>query len=89
MRIGSPKIGPRCWPYGADTGPAPEGGCHHQWRYIEYALGVIEAIHRGLTPLIVPLTLIRHYVKLFDVRHMGDQVYLNPHPKELMLRNHV
>ena len=52
-------------------------------------LGVINDYHRGLTPLIVPLTLIKHYACLFDVRYVRDQVYLNPHPKELMLRNHV
>jgi uncharacterized protein YbgA (DUF1722 family)/uncharacterized protein YbbK (DUF523 family) len=52
-------------------------------------LGVIDDYHRGLTPLIVPLTLIKHYVRVFDVGYVRDQVYLNPHPKELMLRNHV
>jgi uncharacterized protein YbgA (DUF1722 family)/uncharacterized protein YbbK (DUF523 family) len=52
-------------------------------------LGVITDYHRGLTPLIVPLTLIKHYVHVFDVGYVRDQVYLNPHPKELMLRNHV
>ena len=52
-------------------------------------LGVIDDYHRGLTPLIVPLTLMKHYVHVFDVSYIRDQVYLNPHPKELMLRNHV
>lgn len=52
-------------------------------------LDVINDYHRGLTPLIVPLTLVKHYVHLFDVAYIRDQVYLNPHPKELMLRNHV
>ena len=52
-------------------------------------LGVINDYHQGLTPLIVPLTLIKHYVHLFDVGYIQDQVYLNPHPKELMLRNHA
>jgi uncharacterized protein YbgA (DUF1722 family)/uncharacterized protein YbbK (DUF523 family) len=52
-------------------------------------LGVIGDYHHGLTPLIVPLTLIKHYVRIFDVGYIRDQVYLNPHPKELMLRNHV
>ena len=52
-------------------------------------LGVIDDYHRGLTPLIVPLTLIKHYAQIFDVRYVRDQVYLHPHPKELMLRNHV
>ena len=52
-------------------------------------LGVIDDYHRSLTPLIVPLTLIKHYVQLFDVAYIREQVYLNPHPKEFMLRNHV
>jgi uncharacterized protein YbgA (DUF1722 family) len=52
-------------------------------------LSVIGDYHRGLTPLIVPLTLIKHYVRIFETAYIRDQVYLNPHPKELMLRNHV
>jgi uncharacterized protein YbgA (DUF1722 family)/uncharacterized protein YbbK (DUF523 family) len=52
-------------------------------------LGVIDDYHQELTPLIVPLTLIKHYVQAFDVGYIREQVYLNPHPKELMLRNHV
>lgn len=52
-------------------------------------LGVIDDYHRGLTPLIVPLTLIKHYVRMFNVDSIRDQVYLNPHPKELTLRGHV
>jgi len=50
---------------------------------------VIADYHKGLTPLIVPITLIKHYVSRFDVAYLRDQIYLNPHPKELMLRNHV
>jgi uncharacterized protein YbgA (DUF1722 family)/uncharacterized protein YbbK (DUF523 family) len=42
-----------------------------------------------LVPLVVPMTLIRHYVRVYDVPYIRDQIYLNPHPKELMLRNHV
>jgi uncharacterized protein YbgA (DUF1722 family)/uncharacterized protein YbbK (DUF523 family) len=45
--------------------------------------------HRGLVPLIVPVTLLRHYVRRFGVAYLEGQVYLEPHPKELMLRNHV
>jgi len=52
-------------------------------------LGVIADYHGGLTPLIVPLTLVKHYVQTFDVGYIRDQVYLSPHPKELMLRNHA
>ena len=63
----------------------------HRLRAQEKAdlLGVIGDYHHGLTPLVVPLTLIKHYVQIFDVSYVRDQVYLNPHPKELMLRNHV
>lgn len=52
-------------------------------------LSVIEDYRRGLVPLIVPITLIRHYVRRFDVTYLRGQIYLEPHPKELMLRNHV
>ncbi len=52
-------------------------------------LGVIGDYHQKLTPLVVPLTLIKHYVRIYDVSYIREQVYLNPHPKELMLRNHV
>lgn len=45
--------------------------------------------HKGLVPLVVPLTLVKHYVTAHDIRYIRNQVYLNPHPKELMLRNHV
>jgi uncharacterized protein YbgA (DUF1722 family)/uncharacterized protein YbbK (DUF523 family) len=52
-------------------------------------LGLIEDYARGLVPLIVPITLVNHYVNRFDLAYIRDQVYLRPHPKELMLRNHV
>lgn len=52
-------------------------------------LSVIDDHHRGLTPLIVPLTLIRHYVRVLKVPYLEGQTYLDPHPKELMLRNRV
>jgi uncharacterized protein YbgA (DUF1722 family)/uncharacterized protein YbbK (DUF523 family) len=44
---------------------------------------------RGFVPLVVPLTLIRHHVRTLDVRYLAGQTYLEPHPKELMLRNYV
>jgi uncharacterized protein YbgA (DUF1722 family) len=49
----------------------------------------IEEYRRGLVPLIVPLTLVRHHVRALDVEYLAGQVYLEPNPKELMLRNHV
>jgi len=44
---------------------------------------------RGFVPLVVPLTLLRHYVRRHGSTYLEGQVYLEPHPKELMLRNHV
>ncbi|PIR00969.1 MAG: hypothetical protein COV66_03845 [Nitrospinae bacterium CG11_big_fil_rev_8_21_14_0_20_45_15] len=52
-------------------------------------LEIIEDYRKELVPLIVPVTLIQHYVKKYDVEYLRDQMYLNPHPQELMLRNHV
>jgi uncharacterized protein YbgA (DUF1722 family)/uncharacterized protein YbbK (DUF523 family) len=49
----------------------------------------IEDYRLGLVPLIVPITLVRHHVRRFDVEYLAGQTYLEPHPKELMLRNHV
>lgn len=52
-------------------------------------LGSIEEYRRGLVPLVVPITLIRHHVRREGVPYLAGQVYLEPHPRELMLRNHV
>ncbi|MFA5353447.1 MAG: DUF523 and DUF1722 domain-containing protein [Thermodesulfovibrionales bacterium] len=52
-------------------------------------ISIIEEYHRGILPLIVPLTLLRHYVRKYDEPYLKTQYYLNPHPAELMLRNHV
>lgn len=49
----------------------------------------IEAYRRGQVPLVVPLVLVSHYVRILNVSYLRDQVYLNPHPRELALRNHV
>ncbi|HEV2851513.1 MAG TPA: DUF523 and DUF1722 domain-containing protein [Thermoanaerobaculia bacterium] len=49
----------------------------------------IERYRLGLVPLIVPLTLIRHHVRRRGAGYLQDQVYLDPHPHELMLLNHV
>lgn len=49
----------------------------------------IEAFRQERVPLVVPLTLIKHYVRKFEVRLLARQVFLSPYPAELMLRNHV
>jgi uncharacterized protein YbgA (DUF1722 family)/uncharacterized protein YbbK (DUF523 family) len=50
---------------------------------------LIRDFRHQLVPLVVPVTLIRHYVTKYTVSYLLDQVYLAPSPKELMLRNHV
>ena len=49
----------------------------------------LETYRGGLVPLVVPITLIKHHVRRLNVTYLADQVYLSPHPRELMLRNHV
>jgi uncharacterized protein YbgA (DUF1722 family)/uncharacterized protein YbbK (DUF523 family) len=55
----------------------------------EELLGVISHYHDHLLPLIVPLTLLKHYVNKYEQHYLQQQLYLSPHPAELMLRNHV
>ena len=44
----------------------------------------------GLVPLIVPITLLRHHLRTKDPHPWAlDQVYLDPYPAELMLRNYI
>jgi len=50
---------------------------------------IIGHYYRGLIPLVVPVTLINHYVRKYNEPYLKGQYYLNPHPLELMLRNHV
>jgi uncharacterized protein YbgA (DUF1722 family)/uncharacterized protein YbbK (DUF523 family) len=52
-------------------------------------LDLIHAYREGYIPLIVPVTLISHYVRKYDEPYLKEQLYLNPHPTELQLRNHV
>jgi len=49
----------------------------------------IEHYKKGLIPLVVPITLILHYVRKYDQSYLKKQTYLEPHPLELKLRNHV
>ncbi len=51
-------------------------------------LSIIDQYREGYVPLIVPLTLINHYVRKYDQPWLREQTYLNPHPFELKLRNY-
>jgi len=48
---------------------------------------VIEAYRRGEYPLVVPITLLQHHFKRNPHPYISQQVYLEPHPRQLMLRN--
>lgn len=52
-------------------------------------LEIIEHYREGLVPLIVPVTLINHYVRKYEQPYLHKQTYLNPHPIALKLRNHA
>ena len=50
---------------------------------------IIDQYRLESLPLIVPVTLIGHYVRKYDQPYLKMQVYLNPHPLDLQMRNHV
>jgi uncharacterized protein YbgA (DUF1722 family)/uncharacterized protein YbbK (DUF523 family) len=52
-------------------------------------LEIFDHYRNELVPLIVPITLINHYVRKYDQPYLKQQTYLNPHPVELKLRTHV
>ena len=52
-------------------------------------LHIINNYHSGLIPLIVPITLMNHYVRKYEEPYLKRQYYLSPYPLELMLKNHV
>jgi uncharacterized protein YbbK (DUF523 family)/uncharacterized protein YbgA (DUF1722 family) len=53
------------------------------------ALELFADYRAGRLPLVVPVTLLAHFVRKYDAAYLKDQWYLRPHPRELMLRNHV
>jgi uncharacterized protein YbgA (DUF1722 family)/uncharacterized protein YbbK (DUF523 family) len=52
-------------------------------------LELIDTYRNGYHPLIVPITLLNHYVRKYDQQYLARQHYLTPHPVELKLRNHA
>jgi len=52
-------------------------------------LEILDRYRGESLPLIVPITLFNHYVRKYKQSYLADQTYLNPHPLELKLRNHV
>ncbi|MGC8493581.1 MAG: YbgA family protein [Syntrophobacteraceae bacterium] len=52
-------------------------------------LELIDNYYKGHLPLIVPLALLKHYVRKYEKPYLREQFYLDPHPVELQLRNHA
>jgi uncharacterized protein YbgA (DUF1722 family)/uncharacterized protein YbbK (DUF523 family) len=52
-------------------------------------LETLDEYRKGYIPLIVPITLINHYVRKYKEDYLRQQIYLNPHPIALQLRNHA
>jgi len=52
-------------------------------------LEIIERFRNNYVPLIVPITLMNHYIRKYQEPYLQKQHYLNPHPTELKLRNHA
>lgn len=47
----------------------------------------IDAYRRGEYPLVVPIRLLQHHFSMHPHPYIREQVYLNPHPQALQLRN--
>ena len=88
----------RCCPLDGPQGTSRGFTLRHAVEHFETALdqdsrheldSVIQNYRKGLIPIIVPLTLIRHHARRLKVTYLLEQRYLDPELKELMLRNHV
>jgi uncharacterized protein YbgA (DUF1722 family) len=69
-----------------------KAGCFKLIRYRDQTAEIEELIadfRRELVPLLAPLTLLRHHVRRLGVSYLLGQLYLEPNPRELMLRNHA
>ncbi|MEF9899190.1 MAG: DUF523 and DUF1722 domain-containing protein [Pseudomonas sp.] len=50
---------------------------------------LINQYHAGIVPLVVPLTLLKHHLRCHPDPYLQKQVYLQPHPEGLSLRNAI
>lgn len=50
---------------------------------------LINQYHQGIVPLVVPLTLLKHHFRRHPDPYIALQVYLQPHPENLSLRNAI
>ena len=52
-------------------------------------LEIINAYRNGDVPLIVPITLLNHFVRKYNQPYLRQQYYLHPHPLDLRLRSYI
>ena len=52
-------------------------------------LNLIEQFRNQIVPIVVPLTLLKHFLQKYPVKWMQEQTYLNPYPTDLSLRSHI
>ena len=52
-------------------------------------LEIISSFRQTHVPLIVPVTILSHYSRKYEIKYLTEQYYLHPHPLELKLRNHA
>ena len=52
----------------------------------EYLLRIIDDYQNGITPVQIPITLLKYFVEKHDIQNLKNQLYLNPHPEETLLR---
>ena len=50
---------------------------------------LIHEYRRGVVPLVVPITLLAHHARVHGVAYLLGQTFLEPHPRELALRNAI
>ncbi|MDD2408864.1 MAG: YbgA family protein, partial [Tepidiphilus sp.] len=48
---------------------------------------LIAQYRQGVVPLVAPLVLLRHHLRRYPDPYLAQQVYLEPHPPRLGLRN--
>ncbi|MDS9874340.1 hypothetical protein BS643_20675 [Pseudomonas protegens] len=50
---------------------------------------LISQYRQGIVPLVVPLTLLKHHLRQNPDPYIAQQLYLQPHPEDLSLRNAI
>ena len=54
-----------------------------------HLLTLIEDYRQSIVPLVVPMTALRHNLEKYGSTYVKEQVYLQPHPEDLGLRNTI